>query len=489
MTSTTGRSGLTGVMPAPGPLGFLMGRADVEWIGRDRHGRTARRAAGRSVRPFRLVQLARASRVIGDGLACGLPTPGRPSDRRPSTRCRRDRSRQLPWLLVALPAGASSIAGSPPPRGHRGAARAVVLTSSRSPCRREAPSASCSTVFLIGVGETMVASASHAVLPELVPPSGLATPTARSSPPCTRPRTSSVRPRWRSLRRRWCPPLPVDAVSFALAALLLALALPTAAGRRDHPPGDPPAPDIAEGFRYFGHVRAAALGGLIASLAFCQAIVFGPLVLFALHGLGLSDAGYGLLLGLAAIGNVLGGTVAGRLDDHFGARLLLPAGGLLAAAAYAVCGLASSLAVAAVALGIEAIAVAIGNVANLTLRQRLIPSELLGRVGNMRAFLHLRRHARRGARRRHARAVVRRAGAVRRRRRPAARGGGRAGPSAHAPTGCGARRRGLTATRLRARRDCSLCSVCSPLRPSAMSPPRRSLVPCRSPVLTADGHD
>ena len=86
------------------------------------------------------------------------------------------------------------------------------------------------------------------------------------------------------------------------------------------------------------------IGALIASLAFCQAIVFGPLVLFALHGLGLSDAGYGLLLGVAAVGNVLGGTVAGRLDHQFGARVLLPAGGVLAAAAYVVCGLATSLA-------------------------------------------------------------------------------------------------------------------------------------------------
>ena len=31
-------------------------------------------------------------------------------------------------------------------------------------------------------------------------------------------------------------------------------------------------------------------------------------------------------------------------------------------------------------------AVALGNVANLTLRQRLIPSELLGRVGNVLRF-------------------------------------------------------------------------------------------------------
>jgi MFS family permease len=78
--------------------------------------------------------------------------------------------------------------------------------------------------------------------------------------------------------------------------------------------------------------------------------------------------------------------VAGRLDQQFGARILLPFGGLLAAAAYVLCGLSTSLALAAFALGVEAVAVALGNVANLTLRQRLIPSELLGRVGNVLRF-------------------------------------------------------------------------------------------------------
>jgi MFS family permease len=182
-------------------------------------------------------------------------------------------------------------------------------------------------------------------------------------------------------------PFAVDAVSFALAAVLLAVALPRGLSRPTTAPVTRLREDVAEGFAYFWHHPTLRLiGVLTASLAFCQAIVFGPLVLFALDGLGLSDAGYGLLLGVAAIGNVFGGAIAGRLDQQFGARILLPFGGVLAAVAYVVCGLSTSLPLAAVALGVEAVAVALGNVANLTLRQRLIPSELLGRVGNVLRF-------------------------------------------------------------------------------------------------------
>jgi predicted MFS family arabinose efflux permease len=181
-------------------------------------------------------------------------------------------------------------------------------------------------------------------------------------------------------------PFVVDGISFALAAVLLAVALPaTTVGRRVS--ARRIRADMAEGFAYF--VRSPILrllAAFVAMLAFCQSVVFGPLVLFALDGLGLSDASYGFLLGVAAIGNVTGGTVAGRLDRRFGATVILPASGLAAAVAYLACGGATNGVVAALALTFEAVAVAIGNVANLTLRQRIIPNELLGRVGSVFRF-------------------------------------------------------------------------------------------------------
>ena len=343
-------------------------------------------------RAFRLVQLATGISGLGDGLVlAAFPLLAARLTDDPRLVVAVTVVARLPWLLVALPAGAIV------DRCDRRrlvvsveAVRAVVLAVFAVAvfAGKGTLGFLLVTVFLVGTGETIVTSANHAVLPDLVPPQRLASAngtlfsTETATENLAGPAIGGV-----LFAAAMVLPFAVDAVSFALAALLLALALPRGLTRPATAPVTRLRHDIAEGFAYFVHHPTLRLiGVLTASLAFCQAIVFGPLVLFALDGLGLSDAGYGLLLGVAAIGNVLGGTVAGRLDQQFGARVLLPAGGVLAATAYIVCGMATSVAVAAGALGVEAVAVALGNVANLTLRQRLIPSELLGRVGNVLRF-------------------------------------------------------------------------------------------------------
>jgi len=242
--------------------------------------------------------------------------------------------------------------------------------------------------FLIGAGETVMISAVHAVVPQLVPPENLAS--SNGSLFAIQMATENLLgPAIGGILFAAAASLPflLDGVSFAAAAVLFAFALVGTSRPRTTRQASTFGTDVVQGLRYY--LRSPVLrnlGALVGALAFCQAMVFGPLVLFALDGLGLSDAGYGALLGVAAIGNVIGGTVAGRLDQQFGARILMPASAVLAAAAYAVCGTATTVALAAVALAIEAIAVAVGNVASLTLRQRIIPSELLGRVGNVMRF-------------------------------------------------------------------------------------------------------
>lgn len=343
-------------------------------------------------RAFRLVQLATGISGLGDGLVfAAFPLLAARLTDDPRLVVAVTVAARLPWLLVALPAGALV------DRADRRrlivvveAARAVVLAVFALVLFADKSSLAylIVTVFLVGTGETIVTSASHAMLPDLVPAQRLAN--ANGTLFSTETATENlIGPALGGalFAAAMVLPFAIDAVSFGLAAVLLAVALPRHLSARTTVPVTRLRTDIAEGFAYFVHHPTLRLiGVLTASLAFCQAIVFGPLVLFALDGLGLSDAGYGLLLGVAAIGNVLGGAIAGRLDQQFGARVLLPFGGVLAAAAYIVCGLSTTMALAAIALGVEAVAVALGNVANLTLRQRLIPSELLGRVGNVLRF-------------------------------------------------------------------------------------------------------
>jgi MFS family permease len=348
--------------------------------------------ASRLGRGFRLLQTASAISGIGDGLVLvAFPLLATTLTDDPRLVVAVTVAERLPWLLLSLPAGALV------DRGDRRrmvvvveAVRTLVLVAFALTVVADHAvlPALLATVFLIGAGQTVIVNATHAVLPQLVEPPAL----ARANGVLFSTQTATenlIGPALGGVLFAAATALPfvLDGLSFAVAALLFAVALPATARVTARPTSTRLRADMAEGFAYFLHSPLLELlAGLVSSLAFCQAIVFGPLVLFALQGLGLSDAGYGVLLAVAAIGNVVGGTVAGRLDDRFGARVLLPATGLVAAAAYGVCGLATNWVVAGAALALEAVAVAVGNVANLALRQRRIPNELLGRVGGVFRF-------------------------------------------------------------------------------------------------------
>jgi MFS family permease len=177
-------------------------------------------------------------------------------------------------------------------------------------------------------------------------------------------------------------PFAIDGVSFAVSGLLLAHAL---RGRRNVPAAQGSLMvETRAGLRWFLNNRPVRrLAGTIAAFAFCQAMVLSVLVLLCLNTLHLSPSTYGLFLAVGAIGNLAGGAIAGRVTDRISTRAVLLGGGLAAAVAYAIVGLAPNATVAAVAFIVEAVAVALGNVASVSLRQRLIPAELLGRVGNI----------------------------------------------------------------------------------------------------------
>ncbi len=182
-------------------------------------------------------------------------------------------------------------------------------------------------------------------------------------------------------------PFAFDACSFAASAGLLRRAIP------DVSPAKTARPLLAEvwtGLRWFlGTPLLRVMAGLIASLAFCQALVLGVLVLYCTQDLHLSKAGYGLFLGVAAIGSVIGAATAGRLHDRFGSGWSIVLAGLAAAAAYPVMAVTSSALVAAGALVFECIGVALGNVSSRSLRQSMVPQELQGRVASAYQMLIL----------------------------------------------------------------------------------------------------
>ncbi len=178
-----------------------------------------------------------------------------------------------------------------------------------------------------------------------------------------------------------------DAISFLLSAAILRGAVP------DHPSTHTRAAlmtDLRAGTRWFlGSPLIRLIGGLIAQLAFCQAVVVALMVLYATEDLHLSKAGYGLLLGVSAAGNILGALSANRLHAIFGSGWCIVLGGAIAALTYPVLAVTTSAIAACAALVFESAAIVVGNVTAQALRQSVVPPELQGRVGSAHMTLVL----------------------------------------------------------------------------------------------------
>jgi MFS family permease len=111
------------------------------------------------------------------------------------------------------------------------------------------------------------------------------------------------------------------------------------------------------------------------------------LVLLATQTLHVSTRGYGLLLASSAVGSVVGGLVNPILTRRLGMlpSLVIPA--LISAAAFVGIGLAPGPVVVAALLASQGFAATMWNVVTVSLRQRVVPSHLLGRVNSVYRML------------------------------------------------------------------------------------------------------
>ncbi len=237
------------------------------------------------------------------------------------------------------------------------------------------------TVFLLGAGAMAFDVAAQACLPAMVPPADL--PRANGYLFTAEVSGEQVAgPGLAGLAFAIGRSLPFigDAISFALSALLVRSSLPSTPPRREHPPF---LQDIRDGLSWFFSNRLMRLLGLVvASLAFCQAMVFSELVLYGTRQLGLGHVGYGLFFAGACTGDVVGSLSAYRIYGRLGPARSLMGAAALAGSAYLVLSGTHSVALAMAVLFLEAVGVAVGNVTTLSLRQRITPPYLLGRVAS-----------------------------------------------------------------------------------------------------------
>src|SRR3954451_8356126 len=215
----------------------------------------------------------------------------------------------------------------------------------------------------------------------------------------------------------WLPGLPLvlEAASFAVAAALVALLR-----RRmdDRPPPTSAArtslgTELADGLRYLlGHRLLRTLAMLLAAINAISGAVVSLLVLYVLEVMDYPEAAYGWFMAVFAIGGLVGAAAVPKLKARLGTFTagLLRAGGaagvpklkarlgtftavLLAAGGFTVgallMGLLPYLPLVVVGIVVTGIGSSLWNVITMSLRQRIVPSHMLGRVTGVYRMLGL----------------------------------------------------------------------------------------------------
>ncbi len=188
-------------------------------------------------------------------------------------------------------------------------------------------------------------------------------------------------------------PFFVDAATFAVSAALIFTitgqfrARGPDVGSTDKPRGAFWA-EMKAGVRWlWGHQlfrpMAIALGVMNGLMAMTTAIF----VLFAQEILGLGATGFGVLMTAGAAGGVAGSFLASGISKRIGQGTSLFASILISAATLLVTGLTSSAWVAWSMFAIGSLFAVLWNVITVSLRQSLIPDQMLGRVNSVYRFL------------------------------------------------------------------------------------------------------
>lgn len=174
-------------------------------------------------------------------------------------------------------------------------------------------------------------------------------------------------------------PFAIDGVTFVVgAALVLTVRRPLQGARTsDSRLRD----DIAEGMRFlFKHQFLRSMMASVAISNLAGNLAFGVLVVLLVDELGASPATFGAVLGVGALGGVLGSLLAARLTERFGRKRVLTTLPAALAATHLVNATATSVWVVAGSLFVSGFTIVCFNVPGQSIRQTVTPEPLLGRV-------------------------------------------------------------------------------------------------------------
>ncbi len=259
-------------------------------------------------------------------------------------------------------------------------------------------------LFIVGVAEVVADNASSALVPAVVASGNLSRANARlvtvfmvgnqfAGPPLGA---------WLFVAGAALP-FGVEAAGFLVAALLLVgMNTPPTTHQTERRDRGWLRRDVTEGVRWLWQsptVRLLAIVLGVMNVTFMAA--FAVWVLYAGERLGLSGSGFGLLLTASALGGLAGAALTGRLTDRFGAATLLRTGLLVETGVHVVLALTRDPWVAGATMVGFGAHTAVWGVVVVTIRQRLVPARLLGRVKCVLLAHHGRCIPRRAVRRVH----------------------------------------------------------------------------------------
>lgn len=299
----------------------------------------------------------------------------------------------LPWLLLSLPIGAMVdridhrllMVRADVFRATVVGALAVVVASENAEIWMLWLAAGC-----LGVAEVFFDNASQAMVPSLVPVEALEKANGRRFAVEVAANSFVGTPIGSLLfvSAMWLP-FGFDAATFAIAAALVF----TIRAATTSKPSTTERPrllriEIAEGLRWLSGNRvlrglAIAAGLSVVGMQMTAAIF----VLFAQDLLDLSDRWYGALIAIGAIGAVAGGLVAERLTKRFGSLAIIYGTVIVWTLCMFAEGFWPRLWVSAAATVAMAFGTTVWNTVTVSLRQRIVPPHLFGRVNSVYRWL------------------------------------------------------------------------------------------------------
>jgi len=348
-------------------------------VGESDLARSQARAAGRR---FNYLWASFAVASLGDGFGYGaMPLLALFVDPRPFAVAAVAAADSFPWLVLALPAGALA------DRYERG--RLMAVTNVGRALVLGTLAFLIAThhleywllvvlVFTNGGARAIYYSASQATVPELVEPrtfahaNGVLTGTEAATEHLGGPILGAL-----AFVAAKAIPFFADAGAVGLSGLsLLGFRTERLKARLTYG-------SILDGARQLVKDRSLRLlVTLLAALAGLQGLVTGVLVIIATVDWGVPKGLYGLFLAVGAAGNVPGALLADRIAKRIGSVPTLLASALVSGAAYLVMATARQWLVAGAGFFVVSFAVCAGSVVAISLRQRLSPRDLMGRIGS-----------------------------------------------------------------------------------------------------------